>query len=73
MDRNYEDLVQAIIVRAAKDYKKVLRILIRKPRKQVALDLKSDIEEFFLSQWFRDMTTADGDYIINELQKEMAF
>lgn len=73
MDRNYEDLVQAIIVRAAKDYKKVLRVLIRRPNRQSALDAKAEIEEFFQSQWFRDMTTADGDYIINELQKEMAF
>ena len=58
MDRNYEDLVQAIVVRAAKDYKK---------------DLKSDIEEFFLSQWFRDLTSVNGEYIITELQKEVNF
>lgn len=73
MNRNYEDLVQAIVVRAAKDYKKVLRVLIRRPRKQVALDLKSDIEEFFLSQWFRDLTSVNGEYIITELQKEVNF
>lgn len=73
MDRNYEDLVQAIVVRAAKDYKKVLRVLIRRPRKQVALDLKSDIEEFFRSQWFRDLTSVNGEYIITELQKEVNF
>lgn len=73
MDRNYEDLVQAIIVRAAKDYKSVLKTLIRRPRKQVALELKTDIEEFFRSDWFRDLTTADGEYIISELQKEVIF
>ena len=50
MDRNYEDLVQAIIVRAAKDYKKVLRVLIRRPNRQSALDAKAEIEEFFQSQ-----------------------
>ena len=41
MDRNYEDLVQAI--------------------------------EFFLSQWFRDLTSVNGEYIITELQKEVNF
>lgn len=73
MDRNYEDLIQAIIVRAAKDYRKVLKALIRRPYRQTALEAKAEIEEFFLSQWFKDITMADGEFIIDELQKEVNF
>ena len=73
MDRNYEDLIQAIAVQAARDYRKALRLLIRNPRDREAKCHKDEIEVFFRSQWFCDITTADGEFIIQALQKEVSF
>ena len=73
MDRNYEDLVQAIVVQAAKDYRKTLKRLMKNPRDRDAKYHKDEIEEFFRSQWFCDITTADGEFIIQALQKEVSF
>lgn len=73
MDRNYEDLIQAIAVQAARDYRKALRSLIRNPRDREAKCHKDEIEVFFRSQWFCDITTADGEFIIQALQKEVSF
>ena len=73
MDRNYEDLVQAVVVRAAKDYRKALKSLIRKPRDHEAKNNKDEVEQFFRSQWFCDITAADGEFIIQALQKEVSF
>lgn len=73
MDRNYEELVQAIVVQAAKDYRKTLKRLILRPDDEAANYHKDEIEEFFRSDWFMDMTTADGEYIIHALQQEVSF
>ena len=73
MDRNYEDLIQAIAVQAARDYRKALRLLIRNPRDREAKCHKDEIEVFFRSQWFCDITTADGEFIIQALQQEVLF
>ena len=47
MDRNYEDLIQAIAVQAARDYRTALKSLIRNPRDSEAKIHKDEIEVFF--------------------------
>jgi len=68
----YEELAKAIIVQAAADYREALKILNEDPAKLKGQRLKSDCERFFRSQWFRELTEVDGEYLISRLQEEPA-
>lgn len=64
----YEELANAIIVRAVQDYKLVLtgyensmgRILYQK-----------ELENFFQSEWFNTLTKLDGIMIMDKIRKEL--
>lgn len=55
----YEELANAIILRAVQDY-----------RETYYEPTLREIERFFLSQWFMVLTKADGKAILNHLRKE---
>ena len=71
-DTGYEKLARAIIVQAAKDYRRALRKLAVEPENEKALAMKSEVEEFFCSDWFQVLTHADGKKIMDELYREVA-
>ena len=48
---NYENLANAIILQAVKDYRMALKCLKRNPMNRTALADKDEIERFFRSQW----------------------
>ena len=52
----YENLANAIILQAVKDYKKALRQLEGNPRNQEARHDKVRLEKFFRSQWYGVLT-----------------
>lgn len=64
----YEELANAIIVRAVQDYQLVLtgyensmgRILYQK-----------ELENFFQSEWFNTLTKLDGTMIMEKIRKEL--
>lgn len=64
----FEDLSIAIVVQAAKDYRKVLRKLENDPFNVYLLIEKVEIEKFFRSQWYECLTTVDGNMILRRLQ-----
>ena len=66
----YEELANAVILQAAKEYKHFLKILKNHPQNATALYHTKEIEEFFLSDYFRDITDADGEFIITELKEQ---
>lgn len=55
----YEDLANAIILRAVKDYR----------RSYNSRELE-DIERFFRSDWFGVLTNIDGEMLIRRLREE---
>ena len=55
----YEELANAIILQAVKDYRLAGTRNSRMP-----------IEEFFLSSWFKVLTTISGEMLLEELRKE---
>lgn len=57
----YENLANAIIMQAVKEY--------RRTRHE---GTRLELENFFRSEWFKVLTTADGNYIIKMLRKEQA-
>lgn len=68
---NYENLANAIILQAVKDYRVALKCLKVNPRNKTALADKEEIERFFRSGWFSVLTSVDGEMLIRSLQKEV--
>ena len=67
----YENLANAIILQAVKDYRMALKGLKANPRNRTAQAEKAEIERFFRSQWYSSLTDVDGEMLILSLQKEV--
>ena len=65
----YENLANAIILQAAKDYRMALKSLKANPRNRTAQAAKTEIERFFRSQGDSALTSVDGEMLIRSLQK----
>ena len=72
MHRNYEDLTNAIIVQAAKDYQEVLKKLKKNPKSLKVEYEKLEIELFFFSSWFKSLTDLDPNMLIERLKEEIS-
>lgn len=68
---NYENLANAIILQAVKDYRMALKSLKAHPRNRTAMADKDEIERFFRSDWFSVLTSVDGEMLIRSLQMEV--
>ena len=69
----YEDLAGAIILQAVKDYRMALEGLKRHLSNYKLQYLKKDVERFFLSSWFVELTDLDGQTLMEQLRKEAGF
>ncbi len=58
-DKNYEDLANAIIIQAVKDY-----------RSTKSPQVRNEIKRFFKSEWFTMLSNVDGDIILKKLESE---
>ena len=69
----YENLANAIIEVACKDYVSLGSQAIRSKyiASEHSLTGKNELVRFFYSQWFRELTNLDPDYLIAELDKEI--
>lgn len=60
----YEELANAIILQAAKDYKDILNGC-----SESTLKNKEELEQFFLSEYFATLTHLDGKVLIKDLRQ----
>ena len=67
----WENLANAIILQAVKDYRMALKSLKANPRNRTAMADKDEIERFFRSDWFSVLTSVDGEMLIRSLQMEV--
>ena len=66
-----QDLLNAVVVQAAEDYREYSAKLIVKPgSRQAAKDLE-EVKSFFLSEDFCFYTKVGGDYILKKLNEEL--
>ncbi len=72
MQRNWEDLAQAIVIQAVKDYRLALKVFRRRPESKRAQELIEEIESFFRSRWFSLMYDIDPERLIERLKEEVA-
>ena len=69
----YENLANAIVIQACKDYRKAYKQYLRRLK---STDKPSDelveLEQFFRSAWFQTLTNADGEYLMDRIKKEVS-
>ena len=70
MSDPYESLANAIILQAVKDWRDSVKKLKKRPRFQPAIDVKKECEEFFLSDYFKILSSVDGVWLLTKLKKE---
>lgn len=66
----YQNLANAIILSAVKDWRLARRKLKRKPNNKDAKILLEECENFFHSQWYAFLTDVDGEMLIRRLYEE---
>ena len=64
MDKTFEDLANAIVAQAAKDYGMVMDSTT--PQGQTK---KKELLEFFYSEWFGTLSKVDPDYILARVER----
>ena len=69
-DGHWSMLAGAIVGQAMKDYRLALKTLRRNPESRAPKYTKDEVEAFFMSRWYRDLTRIDGEKLIRELQEE---
>ena len=67
----YERLANAIILQAVTDYRVALKKIKAHPRNRDAINEALEIERFFRSGWYQQLTSVDGEYLIRRLQEEI--
>lgn len=69
----YEDLANAIVLQACKDYKSAYRRYLRRYGRADRTDPQmAELEKFFRSDWYKTLTSVDGEYLMKRLQDEVA-
>ena len=66
----YENLANAIVLQAVKDYREVLARAASYSAKDCYRRSKDDLERFFLSGWFGVLTNLDPELLIGRLKQE---
>ncbi len=69
----WEDLANAVVLRAAEDYAGVLRALRRRPGRKDLVKRQRSLERFFRSRWFRTLSAADGEELLMKIRKECRY
>ncbi len=64
------NLANGIIVLASKDYIKAIKQLQKNPRSKVGISVVKECEDFFRGPWFANLTSINGEWLINRLREE---
>ena len=67
----YERLANAIVIQAADDYRIALKKIKAHPKNKEAISVALELERFFRSGWYSQLTSVDGEYLIRRLQEEI--
>ena len=66
----YENLANAVILQAVKDWREARRKLKKRPKNEDAKLMVKDCEDFFRSEWFTALTSVDGEILLRKLKEE---
>lgn len=68
---NFEDLANAIVLKAAQDYKVLYRQYVFQSNGTGIRKELRRLERFFHSKWYQVLTSVDGDYLIKTLRAQV--
>lgn len=71
MSEPFMNLANAIILQAVKDYRVALRKHQKRPKYQPSIETINEVERFFRSEWYRELTSVDGEMLIRKLKSEV--
>ena len=71
LEENYENLANAIVKQAAKDWQSAMKRLRKKPGNKAAQAQRDECEQFFRSDWFTVLTGVDGEFLMRKLKEEL--
>ena len=71
MNEPYEELANAVILQAVRDWRSSAGKLKRHPENSAARQVTDECERFFLSERFSVLTRADGKIILRRLKEEI--
>ena len=71
MEENYQNLANAIILQAVKDFRAAYQRRKRFPNDYKAQSEVRDVTKFFCSSYFRVLTTVDGPSLLQQIIDEM--
>lgn len=66
----YENLANAIVLQAVKDYRDALKLLKKKSSNQAAMSDAMECKRFFRSDWYKALMSVDGEFLIQKLRDE---
>ena len=66
----YENLANAIVLQAVKDWRAARKKLKKRPKNEEAKLMVKDCEDFFRSDWFTALTDVNGEVLLRKLQEE---
>lgn len=66
----YEELANAIVLQAFKDYRKALFKLVQEPEEWKHRSSKKKLERFFHSKWYRTLTDLDPAILMQEAKRQ---
>ena len=68
----YEEIANAIVIQACNDYKKAYKQSLHKSGIVGEADEElAKLEEFFRSDWYKQLTEVDGEYLMERLRNEV--
>ena len=71
MSDPYEDLANAIVLLAVKEYRDALKKLMKYPRHESAKHTKTEVERFLRSDWYRELTAVEPEILLRKLKEEV--
>lgn len=72
IDLAYENLANAIILQAVKDFRRCIKVVKRNGRnKDKAVEEMREIVEFIKSPWFKTLTNLEPSILLKRLKEEV--
>ena len=69
----YENLANAIIIQACTDFRRAYKRYLRRYRSSEKPDTELlELESFFRSDWYKTLTSVDGEYLMDRIKKEVS-
>jgi len=69
----YENLANAIVYQAVKDYRQILKVCMEHPNSAECQGEKENLEQFFKSKWYSILTELDGEWLIEKIREDLGY